>query len=576
MTEKPDSSDVAPGSQPSSPAGKWSRRLKRLSIIALVALVLLAVLGLGAEYYTSRPQFCGSCHIMEPYYKGWEKDIHSDKADAACVDCHYAPGQQHTLKAKFRGMSQLMSYFSGRAGRARPKAHVDDTSCLSSKCHGDQKFMTEEIKLGNVTFTHKKHLDPDSEMLVEKQRQLAELGQKLSDRLGSENLAAIRKLAQSVKHADEINWQITEWLAAHTLLPHREDALAFAELLHAEVRIDQLNGLKCASCHQFEPTIKDHFSVNKTTCFTCHFANQPFNTYTGKCLNCHEPPSVAVPVHATLRPDATKQTAGTRPEVTMNHELIVKNNVNCASCHADLVQGTGQVNRSDCEDCHDQEYYLKDFNKLTTEVVREYHRIHAAGQHARCNDCHSLIQHQLTPTAETSDMVALLKPVRQDCQHCHPNHHREQIELLLGQGGFVSHTEAGIPSQMMGSRVNCRGCHNKGGADAKGEAVITGTAESCRSCHDEEYIQLFARWQRSIEARLTESQELLAKVEQRLAAVSTQPDRDLSEANQLLTRAGHNIRLVYTANGIHNKNYALMLLDQAVLYLEQAIKLLPG
>ncbi|UCD30197.1 MAG: cytochrome c3 family protein, partial [Planctomycetota bacterium] len=253
---------------------------------------------------------------------------------------------------------------------------------------------------------------------------------------------------------------------------------------------------------------------------------------------------------------------------------IVEKNVDCAACHADLVHGSGGVSRRDCQNCHDQQRYLKDYDDRTTEIIRDYHQIHAAGQHARCNDCHLLIQHNLTPVIETSDMSSLLKPVQQDCQHCHPDHHREQIELLLGQGGLIADV-SDTPNQMMGSRVNCRGCHIEGGADDKGDAVIISTAESCRGCHSQEYQELFVRWQRTIEARLTESHKLLAAVQQRLTSLTTQPDRDLTEANRLAERARHNINLVYTANGIHNKNYALVLLDQAVADLEKVMGMLP-
>ncbi|MHC4441733.1 MAG: NapC/NirT family cytochrome c [Planctomycetota bacterium] len=577
MTDVPNDPESTSSTQPSDTKSKLRRWLKRLGVLALVAVVLVAILGIGAEYYTSRPQFCGSCHIMGPYYQGWTKDVHSYRGKAACVDCHYAPGQQHTFKAKFRGLSQLTSYFSGRAGTSRPKAHVNDTSCLLSECHGDRKFMTKELKLGNVTFTHTKHLDPESQMLIKKQNQLDQLRKKLVGQIGSEHLKDIEELARNIQHAEQRGRHVTTWLTDRALLPFQEDILAYAELLHAEVRIHQLGGLKCASCHQFESSIhKKHFSVNKTTCYTCHFINQSFNTYTGRCMGCHEPPAGPIPVHATKRHDVNDDTSVPPAQVTMDHSLIVANKVNCEACHADLIRGGGEVTIENCQDCHDQERYLKDLNKLTTEVVREYHRIHAAGQHARCNDCHLLIQHRLTLLAETDDMTTLLKPVRQDCQHCHPEHHREQTELLLGQGGFVTDALGGPPNQMMGLRVNCRGCHSKGGADAKGEIVITGTAESCRGCHSDEYMELFVRWQRSIEARLNEAMELLDKAEKRMTAITTQPDRESNQANQLLLRAKHNIKLVHTANGIHNKNYALTLLDQAIIDLEKILKSLTG
>ena len=58
---------------------------------------------------------------MVPYYETWQADLHGGKLDIACVECHYAPGERTTLKAKFRGLSQVASYFSGRYGARAPE-----------------------------------------------------------------------------------------------------------------------------------------------------------------------------------------------------------------------------------------------------------------------------------------------------------------------------------------------------------------------------------------------------------------------------------------------------------------------
>src|SRR5262245_44229012 len=146
---------------PVQPRPAWPR-FKRWSIRVAIVLAVLAVLSMSligyAEHRTSQPQFCASCHIMEPYYGSWQADLHGGKLDIACVECHYAPGERTTLNAKLRGLSQVASYVSGRYGATRPRAHVSNDSCLTSKCHGDLKFMDKPIQLGTVEFTHAKHL----------------------------------------------------------------------------------------------------------------------------------------------------------------------------------------------------------------------------------------------------------------------------------------------------------------------------------------------------------------------------------------------------------------------------------
>lgn len=566
MSDTPTTSPSPLPPEAPRPAGKWRRRFKWMGALSLVGLVLLGAFAAGSEYYTAQPEFCGSCHIMDPYYASWQKDAHAgEKGHAACVDCHYAPGEQHTVMAKFRGLSQLASYFSGRAGAGRPRARVNDASCMTSGCHGDGKFMDTEIRLGTVTFVHARHLDPKGKIAVDNERLATEVRTRLSAALGPARLQQVEKIARAMQPAQERNTALAAWLEGESLTPHQEDVIAYGELLHTEVRLNHLAGLKCSSCHQFNSTLSSHFRAEMTTCYTCHFLNQPFNANSGRCLACHEPPTGDVPVHAA-QVSATPH-AATSPAVTMNHSLILANNVNCIGCHSDLIHGSGKVTVRDCQNCHDQDRYLRDFSQLTTEVVTEYHRVHAAGQRARCNDCHQLIDHRLKPLGDFSEAVTLLTPVRQDCQHCHPDHHREQVELLLGRGGFVDQ-HAATPNPMTGSRANCQACHVKSGQDPKQEAVITGTLESCRGCHGGEYEKLFAQWQQTLGSRLKEAQDLLTTTEQRFAAATQPGDLNLAEARKLLDRAKHNVRLVSTANGIHNKNYAVMLLDQAIADLE--------
>ena len=44
---------------------------------------------LAPAWYTSRPEFCNSCHIMEPYYKSWQESSHKN---VSCIECHFPPG----------------------------------------------------------------------------------------------------------------------------------------------------------------------------------------------------------------------------------------------------------------------------------------------------------------------------------------------------------------------------------------------------------------------------------------------------------------------------------------------------
>jgi len=95
---------------------------------------------------------------MKKYHKTW---IESKHRNTACVDCHYAPGQQHTFTAKFKGLSQLFSYLATPAGVVRKRAHIDDKSCTTSACHPlEEKFTKKRIKYTKtVSYVHQTHFD---------------------------------------------------------------------------------------------------------------------------------------------------------------------------------------------------------------------------------------------------------------------------------------------------------------------------------------------------------------------------------------------------------------------------------
>ena len=215
--------DTKPGAA-SNPGRKkrrrWVRRLRMAGIVALVMAVLGGAGMGGAEYYTAQPNFCGSCHVMDPYYESWQSDKHGALLDVRCVDCHYAPGEHHTFMAKFRGLSQAASYFSGRSGASRPRAHVADASCLTSKCHGNADHMTKELFIGErrtetrivggqevlverrptVRFYHGKHLDV-TDRLKGTEEAIDGIGARLRERMGGAAFARVSGSERPVRSA---------------------------------------------------------------------------------------------------------------------------------------------------------------------------------------------------------------------------------------------------------------------------------------------------------------------------------------------------------------------------------------
>ena len=117
---------------------------------SLLAATGLIVLVLMVET-SSQPQFCGSCHIMAPYYESWKTSSHRD---VPCVDCHISPGITHEIRKKWEALSMVTSYVTGTYG-TNPWAEIDDAACL--RCHQRRLLAGEEL-FGDVLFNHGPHL----------------------------------------------------------------------------------------------------------------------------------------------------------------------------------------------------------------------------------------------------------------------------------------------------------------------------------------------------------------------------------------------------------------------------------
>src|SRR5262245_47810405 len=77
-------------------------------------LLAVAILFTFASFeVTSNPKFCGSCHIMKPYYRSWSTSSHNQ---IKCVECHIPPGITSELRKKYEALSMVARYFTGTYG----------------------------------------------------------------------------------------------------------------------------------------------------------------------------------------------------------------------------------------------------------------------------------------------------------------------------------------------------------------------------------------------------------------------------------------------------------------------------
>jgi nitrate/TMAO reductase-like tetraheme cytochrome c subunit len=562
------------------------RWLKRLTIIAIVGIVLVVGVVLYAEHRTSQPSFCGSCHIMEPYYASWKDDLHGDRLGVACVDCHYAPGERTTVKAKLRGLSQVFSYISGRYGSTRPRAHVSNLSCMTGECHGDGKFMDKQISLGTVTFVHAKHLKYDKVKRDDSKAALAQLTDTIRDKLGEERFGQLQAIANQAGPAAERISNMLALVESWSVEVTREEVENFSQLQHLQVRVAQLDDLQCTNCHSYSgrepqlnqgPSSEHHFSASSSACYTCHFNNEGFNTGTNRCLMCHSLPTQQITVHPELNAEEQARldtSALAAAPVKMDHQTILERNVDCIACHADVASEDSQVTRRDCERCHDQPRFFKDWTQpFTLDVVAQYHKAHVAGQRAKCLDYHSEIHHELVrEEAPETAQPGFLTTAMSNCTYCHPNQHAEQINLLRGAGG--QGVAQSTPNMMFGARTNCYGCHTKVEMGDAMHEMAAQAASGCTTCHGDKHADTFEKWKLGIELSREDAEQAYTNAQTLFDEASDLPAESRQQVSDLLAAAKADLEMVRGGNGLHNVTYAMELLDSVTQRCQEAAELL--
>ncbi|MGB9791807.1 MAG: cytochrome c3 family protein [Thermacetogeniaceae bacterium] len=106
-------------------------RRKKAVLIAAGVIVLVALIGAVAMNQMSKNSaFCGSCHIIKPYYESWKSgELLANKHAAAgvkCLDCHH--------KSYLEKAQEGLRYVTGSYSKPLKEITFTREQCL--KCHG--------------------------------------------------------------------------------------------------------------------------------------------------------------------------------------------------------------------------------------------------------------------------------------------------------------------------------------------------------------------------------------------------------------------------------------------------------
>ncbi len=265
-------------------------------------------------------------------------------------------------------------------------------------------------------------------------------------------------------------------------------------------------------------------AVTTSTCFLCHFKDQPFNEGLAACTRCHQIPEKEYDLGGGVK---------------FTHELAYKKGVDCANCHVDVIRGKGEVPRERCLVCHNREGDLARINDHAF-----MHAKHVAEHAIDCLDCHLRIEHSF-------DKQRLVHAAG-DCAGCHPDHHQEQIKMFEGLGSPTIPVQAG---GMTAARVTCRTCHRFKQVTPSGAVLWKASEQVCSMCHEASEVERLRSYHEALRAALPEFGAAI------LAARKALPSAKLSEARAAaagkeLDRLQADLEFLRKGNDIHNIHYA--------------------
>lgn len=302
----------------------WAVLTRRFPFIIL-GLVVLCLIALGGFahffYYSSKPEFCATCHYIKPNVESWKVSAHKD---VTCIECHFEPGFKNYVKGKVEAISELVKTVTNSQG-AKPHSIVKDVTCTQPECHPD--IMNEGEKTfgenDQYRFSHKSHL---SEAVRERE-------------------LVCTSCHSVVGHGKPKNAKVTK-------------STCYTCHFRGRIKERSMNPISgCTECHDMpkEPIeVEGHGSFDHTTfddrgvnCYMCHYDSVQGRSNVPKqsCTGCHA--------------DEVKLEDYDRTEY-IHDEHVTKANVECNLCHGELRHGLKPEREKDmmsCTQCHSSDHF---------------------------------------------------------------------------------------------------------------------------------------------------------------------------------------------------------------------------
>jgi nitrate/TMAO reductase-like tetraheme cytochrome c subunit len=479
------------------------------------------VLTYGAMEVSSTPNFCGTCHVMTPYYESWKTSNHSE---IACVDCHIPPGITAELRKKYEALSMVARYFTATYG-TNPWAEVEDAACL--ECH-ERRLLSGTEVFGDILFDHGPHL---SELRRGKRLRCTSCHSQI---VQGSHITVTATSCTLCHFKDQPAGQGTARCTLCHQVPQGIVDTAGLAFDHGDVA---RFGMDCLSCHN--PPPPGAGGVPRERCRTCH--NQPerlaaydegellhqthVTDHKVECTNCHLEIEHAPRRHLEVAQSGCDAChgGGHSPQrdlyaglggkgVEPMPDVMFRAGVRCEGCHQDHGDGaTRTAGEISCMSCHGPQYgglftsWQSTVADRTDAVRRQLdgtaERLNGAAPavlaDARANlelvekgrGIHNVpyslalleaAHRQINEARQTGGLGSLgspwpSAPFESPCLECHAG-----AEVVVGRAFGRS-----FPHQphVVGAELECQGCHASHEERDAGAAALALSAGSCESCH---------------------------------------------------------------------------------------------
>jgi hypothetical protein len=431
--------------------------------------MVIIIAGLALWNYHEQPQFCATCHIMQPYLESWQSSDFLAQAHAqeevTCLECHEPTIQQQ--------VEEGIKFVTNDYENPLKEREFDQEWCLRCHEHGSYEQLIEltqdYVVDGQQINPHAYTVDPQAP-----DPEAYTLDPQAPDPHDSEQgecypCHKIHRESPGINscyqcHHDALFLQCSQchkdWNGA--------DLLAQA---HAEVDVT------CLDCH--DPTLQQQLEEGiqvATQDFQAAFAEQEFPKES--CLSCHEHGSYAEIAQRTEELELNPHDSHYgQMECSICHKVHGTSEDYCAPCHGPVATGPGWITATqpttqalewwdpdmDCTFCHFMAPYTESLQDATL----------LANAHAQeglvCLDCHELAVLQQVHKGADAGTTELTQRESSNefCFGCHvPNEHTSYEEIIERTEDYSVDDEKVNPHDphagVEGSdqkQFECYGCH---------------------------------------------------------------------------------------------------------------------